>query len=498
MPTTTRTLALSLAALMLVSINTAVGAAPTAPSLELKAPNTDVLLYRYPGEPIYLDLGVFIASVGAPFELRLTRPDYSQPVVLQQTIFDPVGGAAEIRTLSSDLLDGWAGLKDFLSVDFTNSKGTSVASFTSTLCPNGSPRERVSDDGPTVSSYPESCYANPFTKGMLWGIDQDWAVSPFGFGSDPVTLKKGHYSVEISISDTYIDLFDIDPAKASTTISVEVQNYPECVKCGLDAGRSESTAGPARSRAVPVMEAPDPSILPDLVALPAWGFGVENRKKRSFINFSANVWTSGASSLVVEGFRRDDEDVMDAYQYFYVNGEPVGRDQVGTMEYDDRDGHTHWHFLQFAKYSLLGADQTELIKSKKEAFCLAPTDAIDLTLPGVDMTPYLGLSTACGNPGSIWVREILPLGWGDTYVQGIPGQNFNITDLPNGTYYVAVEANPAGTDGTRSLHEQTDANNVELRMIEIKGKAGDRSVVVPPWNGIDTETGYSGGFPIDH
>ena len=54
---------------------------------------------------------------------------------------------------------------------------------------------------------------------------------------------------------------------------------------------------------------------------------------------------------------------MDAYQYFYVNGQPVGKSQVGEMEFDTRSGHQHWHFLQFAKYSLLDATQTELIRS---------------------------------------------------------------------------------------------------------------------------------------
>ena len=38
--------------------------------------------------------------------------------------------------------------------------------------------------------------------------------------------------------------------------------------------------------------------------------------------------------MVVEGFRRSDEDVMDAYQYFHENDQVVGKSQVGTMEYD--------------------------------------------------------------------------------------------------------------------------------------------------------------------
>jgi hypothetical protein len=174
---------------------------------------------------------------------------------------------------------------------------------------------------------------------------------------------------------------------------------------------------------------------------------------------------------------------MDAFQYFYSGGEVVGRASVGAMEFDNRDGHLHWHFKQFARYTLLDANQNEIMLSRKESFCLAATDAIDLLIEGAEWrVENTDLSTACGSRDSLWVREILPLGWADTYTQSLPGQSFNITDLPNGKYYVAVEANPEG-----NLHEQDLTNNLELREIFLKGKGLERRVVVPPWNGIDTE-----------
>ena len=139
-------------------------------------------------------------------------------------------------------------------------------------------------------------------------------------------------------------------------------------------------------------------------------------------------------------------------------------------------------------YSLLDSTETEVLLSRKEAFCLAPTDAIDLTLPNADFAPgFTGIGTQCGGPSALWVREILPLGWGDTYFQGIAGQSFDVTDLPNGTYYIKVEANPGGF-----LHEQTADNNAEVREVIIKGRPGARRIEVPPWNGIDTESGLGG------
>jgi hypothetical protein len=131
---------------------------------------------------------------------------------------------------------------------------------------------------------------------------------------------------------------------------------------------------------------------------------------------------------------------------------------------------------------LLDTDN-EIVPSEKEAFCLAPTDAIDLTAPGANWSPYsIGFGTACGSASSIWVRETLDAGWGDTYFQSLPGQSFDITDLPNGRYYIRVEVNPTGL-----LDEVSTENNVSYRRVRLKGKPGHRTVVVPPYFGIDSE-----------
>ena len=52
------------------------------------------------------------------------------------------------------------------------------------------------------------------------------------------------------------------------------------------------------------------------------------------------------------------------------------------------------------------------------------------------------LSTICGAPSSIWVRETLQAGWADTYYQSVPGQAFDVTGLRNGRYWILIETNP--------------------------------------------------------
>lgn len=488
-PRTARVLWAAVAAVMVAgALSGSASAAPVTPALELVALADDVTLYRYQKQPVSLDIGAMVASRTAPFELHVSRSTYAEPIELHQVLHSS-DGTTTTKELPSDLLDGWWGLKDFFEVSVTKPGGAEVTSATSSFCPNAYPRERVSDEGPVIPTFADMCGGNPFTKGLAWGIDHDWAVGAFGWSAPYVNLKPGNYEVQVSITDTYVDLLEIDPTAATATVSIIVEKYvDDCGKRCKPVGRSAvGSKERANARSVPVITDPNPDSLADLAALPAWGISIEQRKKRTFLTFGATVWNAGATDLVVEGYRRNGEAIMDGWQYFYENGEQVGKAQVGTLEFDSKPGHNHWHFLQFAKYSLLDSTQSEIVRSRKEAFCLAPTDAIDMLQPGATRNPgQIGLHTACGSPGSIWVREVLPAGWGDTYFQGLPGQSFNITDLPNGTYYIAVEANPE-VDGARRLFETTPDNNLELREIVIGGSKKARTVTVPPWNGIDTE-----------
>ncbi|WP_170994414.1 lysyl oxidase family protein [Streptomyces sp. BPSDS2] len=225
---------------------------------------------------------------------------------------------------------------------------------------------------------------------------------------------------------------------------------------------------------------------PDLRSLPAYGItvsdGYEDAPGKDYLAFSANVWNAGPAKLVVDGFRSPGKELMDAYQYFYdADGKQVGYTPTGTMEWDPRPGHEHWHFTDFASYRLLKADQKETVRSGKEAFCLANTDAVDYTVKNANWHPdNTDLSTACGQENSISVREVLDVGSGDTYTQDLPGQSFDITDLPNGTYYIQVLANPENR-----LKETNHNNNSALRKVVLGGKKGARTVKVPAHHLVD-------------
>ena len=75
---------------------------------------------------------------------------------------------------------------------------------------------------------------------------------------------------------------------------------------------------------------------------------------------------------------------------------------------------------------------------------------------------------------------MLDIGNGDTYTQARPGQSFEVTDLPNGTYYIRTLANPE-----HKLAELNTRNNSSLRKIVLGGTPGKRTLRVPAVHGLD-------------
>ncbi|MGX5188439.1 lysyl oxidase family protein [Streptomyces avermitilis] len=511
------------------------GAASTAakPKLKLIAASNSVTLDRWEGEPgVYLDLGTYVTVDGAPLEFKVTRKSYKDPVVAQQIIRN--GTSTQKKALPAGLVKDFSGLPGFLEVSVKNAAGAVVSKSKGTFCPNNA-SGRLRPDAPATSHYPESCATNPFTLGSVWGVEKGWASNSSTVDYDtPVDLPAGEYTAKVSVAKKYRDLFGIP--NDQPTIKVTVREQSDGGGEGMTSSRSSAHHGgghaahsahhygprgaddptpPALSHALedrgtahhlgdgrghtdgsriapalkpaakrPTGRAGVPANVPkpDLRSLPAWGIAITDGEDgdvpgKDYLAFSANVWNAGPAPLVVDGFRSPGKDLMDAYQYFYdAKGKQVGYTPTGTMQWDPREGHEHWHFTDFASYRLLSADQTKQVRSGKEAFCLANTDAIDYTVKNANWHPNnTDLSTACGEQNSISVREVLDVGSGDTYTQYRPGQSFDITGLPNGTYYIQVIANPE-----KRLQETNLNNNVALRKVVLGGTPGARTVTVPP------------------
>src|SRR5580693_2484485 len=442
--------AASLAAAAVCGPVAAASATPApGPRIKMVAAQNNITVPRY-GRQVYLDPGIWVASLGSAFQLDLQRPDYSTPMTVTQVVDLPGGGTQQVPWPASVVGTVPSALKDFVRMTVSNSAGKVVASSRMNFCPNTYDPERASPSSPATSPYPQECVGDPFPKSLVWGIARGWAVDPAEQSFRPMKLALGRYTVTETIMPTYAQLLNVP--------------------------------------AVPNLASPPSSALPDLVPLPSWGIRVAHVKKTKTqrasdqLNFGATVWV-GNAPLDVEGFRSHGSPVMKAYQYFWQDIHIIGRLRAGTMGFDSKKGHNHWHFEQFAQYRLLNSDKSLAVRSHEVGFCIAPTVPVDLAEPAAVWQPsFLGFGGQCGSPTALWVQEMMPVGWGDTYFQSVAGQSFDLTGLRNGTYYIEVVANPE-----KVLHETDTANDVSLRKVVLGGKPGHRTVRVPAYDGIDPE-----------
>ncbi len=453
----------------------AAAAPPTSPSLRLFSTSDVTQVYHRQGVPAYASPPVYAAPVGGTLDLRVSRADYADPFTVTQVLHD---GGTTTRVPSGLRSDSLRGMRRFFHVTLTDPDGEVLVDHKSRFCPNSWGQQRIDPDGSDRSTFPDGCYALPLALGTVWGIDAGWATP--ALPRDLLTFtRNGRYTLTVTIRPRYRTAFAVAPgdASVSTVFRVRTGDGPSQVTPERPAPTNRPFQDAPAAR---LMTDPPSDNLPDLRSLPAFGIRTQSRHGKDLLAFGANLWVGGASLLDIEGFRRADEPLMDAYQYFYDGSTVVGKAPVGTMEYDVRHGHHHWHLLQFGRYRLLDSANDKVAKSKKQSWCIVPTDPIDLSLDGAERRPYqTGLDSACGGEDALWIRETLPVGWGDTYYQSRAGQAFDITDVPNGTYSISVEANPTG-----ELFESDTTNNQSLREVVLSGRAGHRKVCVPEIDGV--------------
>ncbi len=458
--------------------------APAGPLVKLIAAQKKISVPQF-GKSEFLDPGVYVAAFGSKLEFTVQRATYSEPLTITEVIHVP-GKGIVLRPLPRKLADGWNGLARFLRITIRNDHGKIVATRISPFCPNSFSPQRATPNSPRSSPFPLECSSDPFEKGMVLGVQRGWGSD--GIGGFGLKLKRGFYRATVNIMQPWRKVLHISKSGDVATVRFRVVKAPRCDEiCFGKPGHITKTNKTLPSQpAVPTVKSPPKSELPDLVPLPSYDIHVlnvkagKNRPALTQLEFAATVWVGGNSRLDVEGFRHNGSPTMAAYQYFHHDGRVVGRTRVGTMGFS---GYNHWHFQQFAEYRLLNSKKSLVIPSQKVGFCIAPTDPVDLVLPHATWVPsFTGLSGACGSQSALWTRETMPVGWGDTYFQFVPGQSFDLTHLKNGTYYIEIIANPEGL-----LHETNTHNDISLRKVIIGGTAGHRTVRVPAFHGIDRE-----------
>jgi len=141
----------------------------------------------------------------------------------------------------------------------------------------------------------------------------------------------------------------------------------------------------------------------------------------------------------------------DPNRHWDPNGDGNGSDSDGLYENDAC--HRHYHFRNYATYSLLSADGSRTWQSAKRGFCMIDVTPWNSADPGGvgswvyracgrPARPALGLPEVPGNQG-------ISTGYADTYVKWLGGQYFVLDGsdgqaaIAPGDYVIRIEVNPA-------------------------------------------------------
>ena len=170
------------------------------------------------------------------------------------------------------------------------------------------------------------------------------------------------------------------------------------------------------------------------------------------------------------------------------NGDGNTADADGMFEFSSC--HDHYHFSNYATYSLIGQDG-QVWRSAKRGFCMLDTDPYNAgTQKQVGTRNYLN----CGSR-TIDGFQGISHGWADTYVWQLAGQYFVLDggdgqpEVPPGTYTLEVHVNPPYAPGAGGCRFATDSNGQCHNFAESNydNNIGRATFIIPDHQG---RTGY--------
>jgi hypothetical protein len=157
---------------------------------------------------------------------------------------------------------------------------------------------------------------------------------------------------------------------------------------------------------------------------------------------------------------------QEVYQRVYKEGGGWADHLAGTFTYHAQ--HEHIHFDNFASYSLREITPGNGVgdvraAGEKISFCLLDVDHFDNSLAG---SPPTMQYYECGQ------RQGVSVGWSDVYDQSLPDQWIDVTNVPDGRYWLEVQADPENR-----LLESDETNNVAQILIDLDKPSPDPMVV---------------------
>jgi hypothetical protein len=430
--------------------------------LSLPAPDLVPIITSFPGTHAPW---LLVASLNQPLDLWADR-DASGKVRLTQVL-----AGTPVRDRSGKEVSYSSGLPAFVEITIANRRtGKTVDHERLNYCPNvGAPASvRVDEiNGSASDAYPASC-GHPFALSVRWGINTGWAATiPWALPS----LPAGRYTLRVTVNAVH-EVLESRYQNDSVVRGFAVVTRTKRTLRGSSTVRTSrlqavlaevSTLVPATPRTP--SSAVAAGSLANLVALPADSVRAFAEQRHWYVSFGAGVYNAGNAPLILAGTRTG-MNRMQAHQEIRDPRGQVAKLPVGAFVYDTRDGHDHWHFNRFARYDLIDRHGSIVRRSSKVGFCLDETDPFNLRLAGAPFVPSrpdgTGSVTDCGGRGWRSVRMQLDPGWVDEYGQNLPGQAFDVTSLPTGTYWIRITL-----DARHVLRELTRSDDVSWRRFRL-------------------------------
>jgi hypothetical protein len=226
-------------------------------------------------------------------------------------------------------------------------------------------------------------------------------------------------------------------------------------------------------------------VLPDLVPDPPLELRTRDDGQGHIqMLFTSTLTNVGAGDFILRGMRDLQDWRVDQEIVYSESGVEVIPTET-AMEYGG-DGHGHWHVARVAVYWLEAIDESgravagfERRYDTKVGFCFY--DSHHFLDWGPEDRSYE--AEGCAEEDDSDFRVGLSRGWSDVYAFFVPGQEVDITGLPDGMYRLWGEADPEGWFREASRDNNLTWVDVELGTSDFDGSRLARVVDAAPLPG---------------
>lgn len=198
--------------------------------------------------------------------------------------------------------------------------------------------------------------------------------------------------------------------------------------------------------------------LPDMVVVPST-LGEQLRIDRNqlpgrdLLRFSTEVANIGDGPLELYGGATSGDSQV-VLQRIYRSG---GFQDVVGGEFVFHPAHGHIHFEGFATYDLVNDNGQVVASGGKTSFCL-----VNIRQPFPFISSAASLTHGRGGNSCGQIQGI-SAGYSDVYSSSLPDQWIDITNVPDGNYWLRVTADP-----DNALREENDNNNSDQIRIRLR------------------------------